>query len=383
MKTFCIILGTLNSLGGVEREGLACIEALKEQGFRVILGAMEKTEWHKIEEMFGDVRYKPDKEYSLRLFKTKKFESYQRLFAEFSLNRLKNNFDVIVNIHADLIPIRADMAFAQDPDIIKTLNTANILRRYRYSTVKATYFSIYSNLHNRIVKRSLLKSKILISNSSYAKEALREWIGRESKIIHPPVDIEKYLCHNHDEERENIIVSCGRFSPEKNQRIIPFIASKVTGAKFFIIGSIPTTGLFRKTCLEVIEQIREDTKKLGANNITILQDLPLAEQLKLYKKAKIFFHTALNEHFGMAVVEGMAGGLVPIVYKHGGPWQDILMQGKYGLGYLNIDEAVDRIKRVISDEAIRRELSYLAIQRAKDFSKENFKSRIIEEIEQL
>jgi alpha-1,2-mannosyltransferase len=41
----------------------------------------------------------------------------------------------------------------------------------------------------------------------------------------------------------------------------------------------------------------------------------------------------IGEHFGISVVEAMVSGLVPVVHSSGGPWLDILEQGKGGFGY--------------------------------------------------
>jgi len=193
----------------------------------------------------------------------------------------------------------------------------------------------------------------------YVRDAARKWIGRESLVIFPPTDVERYLYEENIQDRENIVVSCGRFALEKNQRLIPIIASKVPEAKFCIIGTIPTST--RKTSLAIVQQIKEDIKRFNLKNVEILENLPFTEQLELYKRAKIFLHTMIGEHFGMAVVEAMASGLVPVVHKSGGPWLDILSHGKYGLGYENAEEAAEKIKWIISDKSIHHKLHHLAI----------------------
>ncbi len=177
------------------------------------------------------------------------------------------------------------------------------------------------------------------------------------------------------------MISCGRFAPEKNQIIIPSIASKLPNVIFYIIGSTAVRGLLGKASLRVINQVKEKIKSLRLNNVKILQNLSFEEQLDLYRKAKVFLHTAPIEHFGMAVVEGMASGLVPLVYEHGGPWNDIILKGKYGLGYSTIDDAIKQIKHISHDESFYEKMSYSAVQRANAFSKENFKSNITSLIE--
>jgi len=381
MRTAFVILSNLNILGGVERESLAIIEALKERGYKVVLWTTYRTNWQKIQETFGEIKFKPDEERLLLPIKSNKFESYQRLLAEQSLKKWRNEADVIINDHADLIPICSDLAHIQDPVFATKRQITDVFSQHRRNPFKGAYFAGYTYLHNKIIRKTLLKSRVLMVDGPYVRDAARKWIGRESLVIFPPSDVEKYSLKDDIGDKENIVISCGRFAPEKNQRIIPIIASKVPEAEFCIIGTISTS--IRKTSLTIVKQIKEDVKKFNLKNVKVLENLPLTEQLKLYKRAKTFLHTMVREHFGMAVVEAMASGLVPIVHKSGGPWLDILSQGKYGLGYEDIEEAAEKIRWIISEESIYHKLSSLAIRRAKDFSKERFKNNLIKVVDAL
>jgi hypothetical protein len=45
----------------------------------------------------------------------------------------------------------------------------------------------------------------------------------------------------------------------------------------------------------------------------------------------------------------MSAGLVPVIHRSGGPWEDILdkTQGIYGYSYAYIDEAIDIIEKLL------------------------------------
>ena len=81
----------------------------------------------------------------------------------------------------------------------------------------------------------------------------------------------------------------------------------------------------------------------------------------------------INEHFGVAVVEGMAAGLIPVVHKSGGPWFDIIDRGRYGYGYSDVESAVKVI-----DEALNNydKLKNIVIKRALLFDKAIFIEKI-------
>jgi hypothetical protein len=75
---FLVLHHTLNSAGGGERVSLAIIEALKELGKgEVDLGTVEKTDWEKVKNIFGNVTL-PDKEMNILPFKLNLFGIYQR-----------------------------------------------------------------------------------------------------------------------------------------------------------------------------------------------------------------------------------------------------------------------------------------------------------------
>ena len=64
----------------------------------------------------------------------------------------------------------------------------------------------------------------------------------------------------------------------------------------------------------------------------------------LFKRAKVYLHTRRNENYGLSVAEAIGYGCIPVVPKSGGPWIDIVEQGKYGYGYDTVNEATDIIQ---------------------------------------
>ena len=92
-----------------------------------------------------------------------------------------------------------------------------------------------------------------------------------------------------------------------------------------------------------------------------------------------------QEHFGVAIVEAMASGCVPIVHRSGGPWLDILgeKQGEYGYAYDTPQEAAEFIKMLLTNEAKRKPMASAAIERSLKFDKVAFKRKIVRIAEDL
>jgi glycosyltransferase involved in cell wall biosynthesis len=77
----------------------------------------------------------------------------------------------------------------------------------------------------------------------------------------------------------------------------------------------------------------------------------------------------------------MACGCVPIVYRNGGPYIDIINYNKYGLSFEKVDELANKINLILDDNETFKISSKKAIERSKVFSEDAFKSKLMEIVE--
>jgi glycosyltransferase involved in cell wall biosynthesis len=232
------------------------------------------------------------------------------------------------------------------------------------------YFAPYAFYQKIYYPRYLAKTKI-VCNSKFTQEALKsKFPNYEDTILYPPIETERFK--NEDmRARENIVVTCSRFVPEKNLQLIPKIASLTPDIQYHIIGG---TNRFSPT---VINKIQREIKNLGCSNVYLHPDASTDELLAMYKRAKVYLHTMIAEHFGISIVEAMAAGVVPIVHRSGGAYIDIIDKDKYGFSYQEPEEAAECIRLIVFNSDTQNRYSQKAVNRAQFFSKQNFKKQFL------
>ncbi|ESQ20259.1 MAG: Glycosyltransferase, partial [uncultured Acidilobus sp. MG] len=112
-------------------------------------------------------------------------------------------------------------------------------------------------------------------------------------------------------------------------------------------------------------------------------DVPRKRILELMSQASVYLHPPFAEHFGIAIAEAAAAGLVPVVYRDGGGWTDIASRIDQGLGYTSVEEAARIVRSLLNDAERLRALSAKAREVAKGFSYEAFRARVDEVIRLL
>lgn len=371
-----VIHNSLNSTGGGERLCLKTIESLKEAGYEVILATVEPTEWSRVERIIGRV-VKPDREVSLLNIRVRRFGIYMRVLTSFLALNLRRRCDIVINTHGDVLPIEADVIYMHYPTFaLLKENPANT--KYSSSMFWRAYFAPYEVIQRSLVRRFL--NGLILTNSIFSKRAIKKHTGKDATVVYPPVDVETFASAAKSDVRENLVVSCGRYSPEKNYEFILRVADRLRDkpVRFIIVGA--SSGRVSREYYAKLERLRR-IKKL--NNIELLRDLDFTKLLTLYGKAKIYLHGMRYEHFGISVVEAMAAGLVPIVHRSGGPWEDILkaQQGEYGFSYSDLNEAAWIIEELLESEEMRKKVVASNLEWIPVFSSESYKKNILSIIE--
>ena len=342
---------------------LTAMEALKEAGYRVRLVTTVPTKWSLVERVTGK-RVRPDEESVVFPFQFNVFGIYTRLLTFLRLLR-DRDCDVTFNTHGDVLPVATDITYIHFPTFAMFANNP-VNFKYTQSVFWRVYATPYFLVQKLLTHR--LSNSLVLTNSNYSKEAIRKHLGLESHVVYPPVNTSLFHRVAGNRRREDVVVSCGRYTPEKNYDLVLNVAKRLRDLQFIIIGadSGKITGRYYN---HLVRRLRNE----GISNVLLLRNVSREEQIDLYSRAKVFLHSMIGEHFGIAVVEAMASGLVPVVHRSGGPWMDIVEYGRHGYGFNDLDDAVDAVRRAVENYHV---LKDNVTKRSLFFDENKFKHRV-------
>jgi len=287
-----------------------------------------------------------------------------RILDEQNINKdLKNEYDIIINIHGDIDPYYSDNLYKNNAITYCHFPSAKFLmenedKAYlekhlkinrassttKKHTAVATTTTIYTNIDslnmveddNNIIgnfdrKRYLkwlkdtydemMQNTTLLTNSEYSRKAIFDTYGiKDCIVLYPPVDNEKFcsLLFSNDDiyvgnyKREDTILVISRIDPSKEIenaiKLSRLLKSNGIGKEMIVVGSLDP--YFNDYYLYIKEMILTfDLKDYIKFEINVSFD----KLLSLMKKSKVYFHPSHGKHFGILIVEAMSAGLIPIV----------------------------------------------------------------------
>jgi L-malate glycosyltransferase len=218
----------------------------------------------------------------------------------------------------------------------------------------------------------------VLTNSRFTAEWIERRWGRAADVLYPPVDLEVA-----DTPKRNLIVSIGRFdggARTKNQLGQVQAFRELLGAglrdwRLVIIGSAEDRAYEQR--------VRDAASGLP---ITVLANADRDTVHRCLAEAKLFWHTTgapaeeehrpeAAEHFGIATVEAMRAGCVPVAFASGGQ-REIVEDGVSGILCRDLAGLVSDSRALVQDEERRSLLSAGARRRSRLFTRDEFDRRL-------
>lgn len=201
----------------------------------------------------------------------------------------------------------------------------------------------------------------IIANSSFTKAQIKKYYGRDSGVIHPPVDVERFKILNKSSISREGFLAAGRQTPYKRIDLAVAACTKLN-LPLTVIGNGPDHKRLVKIAGPTI------------NFLTGLSDQAVVEH---FQSAQAFIFPGIDD-FGIVAAEALAAGTPVIAYQAGGAL-DYVQPGKTGEFFTkqSASDLVDSLKKFTPQRFDSSEIQ----KYAERFSAQNFKSNIQDFIE--
>ena len=204
----------------------------------------------------------------------------------------------------------------------------------------------------------------MIAISSHIQAQIKKYYGRESAVIHPPVDTARFQLPSsnfHLPARKGFVIT-GRQTPYKRIDLAVAACSQL-GLSLTVIGNGP-----------------EHAKlvKMADATITFVTDASDAQVANYLAAAQAFIFPNLDD-FGIAAVEALAAG-TPVIAYHAGGALDYVIEGKTGV-FFN-EQTVASLSQALQSFDPNQFDAKAITQSAQQFSPEHFTTSLRDIIHQ-
>jgi len=224
--------------------------------------------------------------------------------------------------------------------------------------------AVLRTLRRRLRRRDLAASHrpdLYIAISEAVRERIRAFYGRDSVVVHPPVDVDDL-----DPGREK---EPGRFLWVN--RLVSYKRPELVAEAF--------RGLPYRLTMVGVGPLEARLRSTLPPNVELRGWTSRQELAALYERASGFVHVG-EEDFGIAMVEALAAG-TPVVALGRGGARDIVRDRLDGI--LVEDAELEALRRALRDVAEGSWDSCRLAERAQSFSRARFVERLTAELEPL
>jgi len=369
--------------GGGVRVAIAMAKVFEELGFKPYLVAIRGYTVERLSQLHGMSLQKTEALYYLGFGESARipFPLQVRMIASLVERLVHKHRPEVVVFHDD-IPLIDEKVFKETNVVLYShfpfaarvkFNVTDV-----YEILPAKGSEILDRIYRKALKNliyidSVSESVTLIANSTVTATFMRMLWGKDVRIVYPPL-IKPGYCDKYKAtgRREDLAVVLATLQP--NKRISDVVKAlsllKNVNAKLIIVG--------HRGDERYAGYLENLIRSLGVQDrVTLMTDVDECTKWCILAKAKAIISAAHFEPFGIAVVEGMYAGAIPIVYEGplSGPWIDIIEQGKYGLGFRTSEELAKNIEIAIENFDLYSH-TFHPIKRVEVFTYEEFNKKL-------
>lgn len=202
------------------------------------------------------------------------------------------------------------------------------------------------------------RSNFMIANSTHTQKMIKKYYGRDSVVVHPPVDVERFAqeTRNKQQETRKGFLVAGRQAPYKHFDLAVSVC-KDLDLPLTVVGKGPE---------------HEQLVKIAGSRTKFFTGVSDEEMPKYFQSAEALIFPGV-EDFGIIAIEALAAGTPVIAYKAGGVL-DYLKEGKNG--QLFFEQTKDSLAAVLKNfDASKYSPSDIKLT-AQRFSAANFRENL-------
>jgi glycosyltransferase involved in cell wall biosynthesis len=349
-----VIHGDFNPCGGAERLSLTTMQALLERGIDFDLTTLKSPDITKLENSYGKNLVSVMN--NIKIINV--INIIEELRKQQQQQQVKDhedyNYDITINTNGDAAPyyhpsfskdnvitychfpstkyhiesenieyLKTDLGMTERSNNFSEINDHKYINNPKnYKTIlqfsrRKEYFEILKYGY-----WNLMKNSTVITNSEFSRREIVNALGLDNiYVLSPPIDIETFrnvaLMTNEDDETNDIILVISRIAPHKKIenaiKLAKILKDNNIGKGMKIVGNL------YYYFFDFYSEIKQMVLDLGLTDyITFEINASLEKLLSIIRQSRVYFHPMIGEHFGMAVLEAMAAGLIPVVPNQGG-----------------------------------------------------------------
>ena len=350
-----VIHGDFNPCGGAERLSLTTMQALLERGIDFDLTTLKSPDITKLENSYGknlvSVMKNIKKINVINIIEELRKQQQQQ---QQEKDHEDYNYDITINTNGDAAPyyhpsfskdnvitychfpstkyhiesenieyLKTDLGMTERSNNFSEINDHKYINNPKnYKTIlqfsrRKEYFEILKYGY-----WNLMKNSTVITNSEFSRREIVNALGLDNiYVLSPPIDVETFrnvaLMTNEDDETNDIILVISRIAPHKKIenaiKLAKILKDNNIGKGMKIVGNL------YYYFFDFYSEIKQMVLDLGLTDyITFEINASLEKLLSIIRQSRVYFHPMIGEHFGMAVLEAMAAGLIPVVPNQGG-----------------------------------------------------------------
>jgi len=315
-----VALYTMSALHSMNHDVYLCATSYPERERTLARVGIDVTDWLKPEHYIYS---------NSNISNMPVFSIYQRtVSSHFAIKKLARKFN------PDYFIVTQGIAFMPRDCIDRTIMYVHYPMDYElyHEKYEKGIWSLYAKPLRYIFRHlDYYKDYTLLANSMFTADVIKKQWDRDAEVIYPP-------CPQYDfpikEAREANVCTLARFTPEKRYELILEVARSMPEVNFHLIGSVTP----------FMQYYLAKLRKIATPNVHFHVAIPFQQKLEVLQNCRVLLHTMYGEHFGIALVEAMSAGIIPVCHNSGGAKVDSIVPEQWRYEYEGPNEFTKKYK---------------------------------------